>query len=260
MIEAYGIRYFKLKLAGDVAADVARLDAIAAVLDRHLDDAFWLTLDGNEQFDALADVTQLLDAMMRAPRLSRLLERVLWLEQPLPRDRALDCDVRPIAARLPVIVDESDDDTTSLPRAVERGYAGVSSKQCKGLYKSLLNAARIATWQRDRPGERFVLSAEDLSCPAGVSVQQDLALAALLGIDNVERNGHHFGGGLPAGPESERFLRAHSGLYRAVEGCAVLAIRDGRLDLGSLFVEGFAVDAEPEWQSMHAFGSSEPSP
>ncbi len=35
------------------------------------------------------------------------------------------------------------------------------------------------------------LSGEDLTCQAGLAVQQDLALVSLLGLSHVERNGHH---------------------------------------------------------------------
>ena len=46
------------------------------------------------------------------------------------------------------------------------------------------------------------MSAEDLTTLAGVSVQQDLALVSLLGLDHVERNGHHFIDGMSFAPEA----------------------------------------------------------
>src|SRR5262245_31002555 len=46
----YRGRYYKLKVAGDVAADLDRLMRIARVLDRELDH-YHTTLDGNEQYD-----------------------------------------------------------------------------------------------------------------------------------------------------------------------------------------------------------------
>src|SRR5439155_473731 len=49
VVAAYGHAYFKLKVAGDPVADVARLGAIAAVLDR-LAEPYHVTLDGNEQY------------------------------------------------------------------------------------------------------------------------------------------------------------------------------------------------------------------
>jgi hypothetical protein len=58
----------------------------------------------------------------------------------------------------------------------------VSSKCCKGLYKSILNAARCKSWNAEAGGERYFMSGEDLTTQAGLAVQQDLAL--------VNRNRH----------------------------------------------------------------------
>ena len=49
VIQTWGHRYFKLKVGGDLASDIARLQAIAAVLDR-LPDPYFASLDGNEQY------------------------------------------------------------------------------------------------------------------------------------------------------------------------------------------------------------------
>jgi hypothetical protein len=45
----------------------------------------------------------------------------------------------------------------------------VSSKNCKGFYKSLLNAARVAKLNRPPARPRYFMSAEDLTTWAGVS-------------------------------------------------------------------------------------------
>ena len=60
------------------------------------------------------------------------------------------------------------------------------------------------------------MSAEDLTTQAGVAVQQDLALATLVGATHVERNGHHYVDGMAGAPEQEQsaFLMAHPELYR----------------------------------------------
>jgi hypothetical protein len=50
VVQAYGHRYFKLKVGGKLAADLARLEAIAAVLDR-LSEHYFVSLDGNEQYE-----------------------------------------------------------------------------------------------------------------------------------------------------------------------------------------------------------------
>src|SRR6266850_1577369 len=49
VIERYGHRWFKLKVAGDVKADVDRLSSIASVLDA-IKEPYNATLDGNEQY------------------------------------------------------------------------------------------------------------------------------------------------------------------------------------------------------------------
>ena len=54
VIARYGHRHFKLKLRGDPDADIARLAAIAGILDALPDYA--VTLDGNEQFPDAAAV------------------------------------------------------------------------------------------------------------------------------------------------------------------------------------------------------------
>jgi len=246
VIAAYGHRYFKIKVGGDVAADLARLTEIAAVLDG-IDGDYMISLDGNEQYDDVAGVAALLDAMQAEPALARFNRSILFLEQPISRAVALDVDVTPLSARWPVIIDESDATLDAFPRARSLGYRGVSSKSCKGLYKSLINAARCAHW-----GAGYFMSAEDLTTQAGVCVQQDLALVNLLGITHVERNGHHYVNGLEGVPPAEQqaFLDAHPDLYHRGDGVVRLNIRDGRIALGSLDCPGFAVAAAPDFAAM----------
>jgi thiol-disulfide isomerase/thioredoxin len=126
------------------------------------------------------------------------------------------------------------------------------SKACKGLYKSILNAARCAAWNAEGGNRQFFLSGEDLTCQAGLAVQQDLALVSLIGIGHVERNGHHYVRGMTGAPafEQSAFLRAHPDLYGVVAGTACLRIADGRLTLGSLDCRGFAASAAPDFTDM----------
>ena len=53
VIARYGHRWFKLKVGGDAKADVERLSAIAAVLDR-IAEPYHASLDGNEQYEDAA--------------------------------------------------------------------------------------------------------------------------------------------------------------------------------------------------------------
>jgi hypothetical protein len=151
-----------------------------------------------------------------------------------------------------VIVDESDDTLDAFARARTLGYAGISSKTCKGLYKSMLNAARCTHWNAQAGEARHFLSAEDLTIQAGLALQQDLALVSLLGITHVERNGHHYVDGMAALPATEQqaFLDAHPDLYERSHGAVRVRIRDGGLEIGSLEAPGFASGAMPAWDAM----------
>ena len=244
VVARYGHRYFKLKVAGEVKADVERLRAIASVLDR-MPERYQATLDGNEQFEDFEGVAELWAKMQGEPRLRRLNESILYIEQPVKRDRALARRVAGVDK--PVIIDESDDAMDAFPRARAMGYRGVSSKTCKGIYKALINAARCAAW-----GNEFFMSGEDLTIQAGLALQQDLALVSLLGLAHVERNGHHYVNGmagLPAG-EQDAFQAHHPDLYERSHGAVRLKIRDGNLQLGSLGCTGFGSGAMPDWSSM----------
>jgi hypothetical protein len=245
VIARYGHRWFKLKVGGDVRADVERLCAIASVLDRL--DEYHVTLDGNEQYEDVEGVLALWQRMKAEPRLRRLVAGIALIEQPIKRQNALAADISALGKEKPVIIDESDDTLDAFARAKSLGYRGVSSKTCKGLYKSIINAARCAEW-----GKGYFMSGEDLTVQAGLAVQQDLALVSLLGITHVERNGHHYVNGMAGLPpqEQEAFLRAHPDLYERSHGAVRLKIGKGQLALGSLNGPGFASGAMPDWNHM----------
>ena len=251
VVAAYGQRYFKLKVGGRVDEDVERLAAIAAVLDR-IPDAYFVSLDGNEQYESVEGAAELWSRMQAEPRLARLAASILFIEQPINRKFALAKDVAGLSRDKPVIIDESDADLDAFPRARALGYTGVSSKTCKGLYKSMINAARCARWNAEAQTARYFMSAEDLTLQAGVALQQDLALVNLLGITHVERNGHHYVNGMASLSEAEQsaFLAAHPGLYERSHGAVRLRIRGGQMDIASLACIGYAVAAEPDWRGM----------
>ena len=251
-IARYGHRHFKLKLSGDTRADIDRLARIAEVIDPH---AELVTLDGNEQYADVADLSQFLDAFLAAPQLRALAAKTVFIEQPIRRAHALERDVRSVAARMPLLIDESDATLDSFMQARALGYTGVSSKSCKGFYKSIVNAARCA--QARARGEPLFLSGEDLTMQAGVGLQQDLALVAWLGLDHVERNGHHYVDGMAALPVGERraFAALHPTLYAHSDEAVRLRIVDGQIDLSSSNAIGFAtgrVGAAIQWDAMGA--------
>lgn len=247
VVSHYGGRYYKLKVGGDIKGDLDRLTRIAAVLDAGAGD-YRVTFDGNEQFDDVDGIVELWRKVEETPALARMVKATLFIEQPIKRQAALGRPVTALARYRPVIIDESDGELSSFPEALKLGYAGVSSKNCKGFYKSILNAARVS-----RLGPGYFMSAEDLTTQPGVSVQQDLALVSLLGLTHVERNAHHFIDGMSSASEVEQtaFVAAHPDLYERLPGKpARLKVRRGSLDLGSLGCPGFAVGVELDFAAL----------
>ena len=252
VVSYYRGRYYKLKVGGDIRADLDRLSRIASVLDAGAGD-YRVTLDGNEQYDDVDGIVELWRRVEETPALARMVQATLFIEQPIKRAAALSRPVTALAAYRPVIIDESDGELSSFPRALRLGYAGVSSKNCKGFYKSILNASRVARLNAEAGGGSYFMSAEDLTTGPGASVQQDLALVSLLGLTHVERNSHHFIDGMSGVPEDEQnaFVTAHSALYEKLPGKpARLRAQGGKLALGSLACPGFAVGADLNFNAM----------
>jgi len=246
VVAAYGQRCFKLKVGGELRGAVERLKRIASVLDRV--DGLHVTLDGNEQYEDVESVAELWHTMEEEPALQKLCAATLFIEQPIKRQVALSRSIAPLARLRPVIIDESDGELDAFPRARTLGYAGVSSKDCKGFYKSIVNLARCRLWNAEGDGGGYFMSGEDLTTQAGLAVQQDLALVGLLGLADVERNGHHFIDGFAGRPaqESLAFLDAHPDLYREDRGHVRLRIEHGRIAIGSLDCPGFGSSVVPD--------------
>jgi hypothetical protein len=253
VIARYGHRWFKLKVAGDAAADVERLAAIASVLDR-MAQPYRASLDGNEQYSDAGGVLELWGLIKSDARLARLARSIVFIEQPIKRQNALSSDVSRLAGEKPVIIDESDDSLEAFPRARKLGYAGVSSKTCKGLYKSFINAARCRQWNREEAAARYFMTGEDLTIQAGLALQQDLALVSMLGLEHVERNGHHYVNGMAGLPNGEQqdFLRAHPDLYEKSHGAVRVKIQQGMMSMQSMNCPGYASRATPDWGAMRA--------
>jgi Enolase C-terminal domain-like len=251
VVRAYGHRYFKIKVGGKLDADIDRLKAIASVLDT-LPYDYKLSLDGNEQYPDVDSLLVLLQRMRGSPALRRLCASILFIEQPIARQHAFSIDLGRNDPGWPVIIDESDGLLDAFVQARACGYSGISSKTCKGVYRSLLNAARCAQWNGEQNGRRYFMSAEDLTVQAGLSLQQDLALVNLIGVTHVERNGHHYVNGLASRPAAEQqaFLRAHPDVYMHSHGAVRLRIEGGQISLGSLDTVGYASAVMPDLLAM----------
>jgi hypothetical protein len=243
-----GSRYFKLKMNGDPDADASRLTRIGNALQT-LPYDYQVTLDANEQYADLAALGALVDRLDRDAALRPIASKLLYIEQPMPRDTTRHSVLGKLSSRN-FIIDEADDSWDAFPAAQALGYRGVSSKSCKGLYKSIVNATRAAVWSEQ--GVPYFISGEDLTCQAGLGVQQDLALGALIGVTHAERNGHHYVDGFGEAPAAEAaaFLEAHPDLYRRDGDAIRLSLHDGDLLTGSLTSAGFASGAHPDWATL----------
>lgn len=244
-IAAHGLNRFKIKLSGDLQQDLERLANIAALVGGIA--GLSVTLDGNEQF-ASPDVAEaLIRKALEDARTVGLVRAMIYFEQPVPREVALSMPLGGLGARCAVGIDEADDADDAFPRARALGYRVVSSKSCKGVYRALLNAIRVAgDWH-------CFMSAEDLTAQAGIAVQQDLALAGILGLPDCERNGHHFAHSFATTTptERQRFLHDHGDLYDGDEHAVRLRVSNGRLSLVSvLAAQGFGSAATPDEASL----------
>ena len=248
-IRFYGLRHFKIKINGEAARDRDRLARMAAVLAVECGGDYAFSLDGNESFHDVASFADYYRGLRAEPALRAWWPHLLYVEQPWHRSVALSPAIGELARawpdRPPIIIDESDAELGSLPAALELGYAGTSHKNCKGVFKSVINAGLLA---RRRAAHRPArLSGEDLGNVGPVSVTQDLAAQAALGVTSVERNGHHYFAGLAQFPRAwqAHALAQHPDLYvRAPEGWPRLDIRRGRLAIGSVNAAPFGVPGE----------------
>ena len=105
VVSYYRGRYYKLKVGGDIKADLERLTKIAFVLDHRLPE-YHTTLDGNEQYDDVEGIVELWRKVGETPALQRLVQSTLFIEQPIKRQMALSRSVEPLAKLRPVIIDE----------------------------------------------------------------------------------------------------------------------------------------------------------
>ena len=248
--ENSGARYFKLKLNGDPEADAVRLTRIGKELAT-LPHDYGVSLDANEQYADLSALSALIDRLDRDSSLRPVAAKLLYVEQPMPRHITRASPLGKLSQRN-FIIDEADDSYDAFSKARTLGYRGISSKSCKGIYKSIVNATRAAKWSSE--AEKFFVTGEDLTCQAGLAVQQDIALGALIGLSHAERNGHHYVAGFAGTPiaEAEAFLSHHPDLYVREGDTIGLSIHHGDLLTESLSQPGFASAVHPNWQALSA--------
>lgn len=228
-IERYGLMHFKVKIVGDAEAVRERLGAIARVVRPRVGDGARFSLDGNEQFLSMGGLAESLGAAGNDADVAWLLERVMWIEQPLSRACSFDAPACAGMERLPApcIIDEADGTIDSLRRAADVGYRGISIKNCKGVFKALINAGRCAL-----SNGKLFQTGEDLTNLPVVALQQDLATMATIGISSIERNGHHYFAGMRHLPstDSQAAEQRHGDLYNQ----GLLRVRQGAISTASI--------------------------
>jgi len=250
-IRQAGVRYFKIKIGGDLDADCERLVSIAALLDDACPETYGVSLDGNELLASGEVLSSWYEAVREQDGLGRFLDRVLYIEQPIERSAALRTPLGEMTSAMPpIIIDESDDHLDAFKQSVTLGYRGTSVKNCKGVFSGLLNKMLVDTY--NDAGTPCILTGEDLSNQPIVPLQQDLCALSVLGLEHAERNGHHYGGALNhlSARELADCLRVHPGLYEKHGASARLVVRDGQIDLRSLRQAGFGVGIATDFDSM----------
>ena len=242
-IRKYGLNYFKIKLCGDLDTDSERLRELARLFELELPSVnYQISIDGNEQYRDMETFREQFEIHRSDESKAQLFTHLLFVEQPIHRDLALDDSVAKGIADWEdapaLIIDESDESTSTLPRALALGYAGTSHKNCKGIVKSLTNRVLL------NGKEEGIMSAEDLANIGPVALLQDLAMVALLGISHAERNGHHYFAGLSMFSKSlqEQMVNDHGDLYDYGNGeYATLQVSDGKVDVRSINSAPFGV-------------------
>lgn len=247
-----GIRYFKVKVSGNIDADLERMARVWDVVSQSLEPV--ITLDANEAYENLDDFATFV-RRFEAEQVG-CFQHVEYIEQPLPRRLTLNPktarQIRAIAEARPLLIDEADGELDSYRRALGIGYLGTSHKNCKGFFKSLANHALMT--HRALDNQPAFLSGEDLQNLPVVPLQQDFATLGILGLDHCERNGHHYNFGLQLLSEKDkaRAVKRHPDLYVRRGDEWFLEISDGTVECYTIHGPGFGVQDEPDWPSMTA--------
>lgn len=215
-IRTDGLKCLKVKLRGtDAAWDYARLVAVGRLALEHAVE--WLSADFNCTVTDPAYVIEVLDRL-RAEQ-PELHDRLLYIEQPFPYELEQHrIDVRAVAARKPLFLDESAHDWPHLRLGRELGWSGVALKTCKTQTGALLSGC----WAR---AHGMPLMVQDLTNPMLAQIPHVLLAAHVGTIMGVETNAMQF---YPAASAPEAAV--HPGLYRR---------RNGDIDLSTLRGPGF---------------------
>jgi L-alanine-DL-glutamate epimerase-like enolase superfamily enzyme len=204
-----GLKCLKVKLTGtDFDWDYARFVRVGQIASAH--DVMWLTADFNCTVTDPQYVLAFLDKLLSEhPRLWQML---LYIEQPFPYDlEAHPIDVRAIATRKPLFMDESAHDWRFVRLGRKLGWTGVALKTCKTQTGALLMQA----WAK---AHGMLLMVQDLTNPMLALISHVLLAAHADTLMGVEVNAMQFYPEASA-PEAQ----VHPLLYRRVDGCVDLS-------------------------------------
>jgi len=216
-----GLTCLKLKLRGtDAPWDYHRIVQVGTIAIE--EGVLWLSTDFNCTVKDPAYVTEILDRLLlEHPRIYGM---ILYVEQPFPYELEENpIDVRSVAARKPLFMDESAHDWRQVLQGRELGWTGVALKTCKTQTGALLSLC----WAR---AHGMTLMVQDLTNPMLAQIPHVLLAAHADTIMGVESNSMQFYPDASA-PEA----RVHSGLY---------ARRGGQLDLGTVQGPGMGYQIE----------------
>ncbi|HZQ46078.1 MAG TPA: mandelate racemase/muconate lactonizing enzyme family protein, partial [Verrucomicrobiae bacterium] len=215
-IQRDGLKCLKIKLRGnDTAWDYRRMVNVGQLALSG--GVKWLSVDFNCTVEEPAYVNQMLDRLRdEFPEIYLL---ILYVEQPFPYDlESHRIDVRSVASRKPLFMDESAHDWRLIRLGRELGWTGVALKTCKTQTGAILSAC----WAK---AHGLSLMVQDLTNPMLAQIPHVLLAAHVGTIMGVETNSMQF---YPAASTPEAAV--HPALYQRRNGC---------LDISTLSGPGF---------------------
>jgi L-alanine-DL-glutamate epimerase-like enolase superfamily enzyme len=211
-----GLDCLKVKLRGnDTDWDYNRLVRVGTIAIEQK--ASWLTADFNCMVSDVSYVNDILDRLCRDH--ARIWQMLLYVEQPFPYDLEKNrIDVRSVAARKPIFLDESAHDWKYVALGRELGWSGVALKTCKTQTGALLSLC----WAK---AHGMPVMVQDLTNPMLAQIPHVRLAAHSDTIMGVETNAMQF---YPAASDAEAAI--HPGLYQR---------RGGKVDLSTIAGSGF---------------------
>jgi L-alanine-DL-glutamate epimerase-like enolase superfamily enzyme len=203
-IDRDGLTCLKVKLRGDDAAwDYERLVRVGQLgLARGV---AHLSADFNCTVREPAYVNEILDRLARDEQ--AVFASILYVEQPFPYDlERYQIDVRSVAQRKPLFMDESAHDWRLVRLGRSLGWTGVALKTCKTQTGAILSLC----WAR---AHGMSLMVQDLTNPMLAQISHVLLAAYADTIMGVESNAMQF---YPEASAAE--ARVHPGLYQRSGG------------------------------------------